>query len=394
MDVTSGVVLAAGEGTRMRPLTHNRPKTMLPAADRPILEHVLDVLVATGLEEIALVVGYERDRVQNHFGHAHRDVPLSYVQQSKQLGSGHALQQAADVVDGPTLVLNGDRVIDEGIVSDVLAEFDGEPTVSVLDHPTPSNYGAVRVSDGRLTELVERPDSDDYRLINAGVYAFDERVFAAIDETPRRDGEIQLPDVIGTLMDDGPVRAVRTDGLWADATYPWDLLYLNGEILARDRIDRPALSESVRVADSARVHDRATLQGPVAVGPDAEVAAGAVIGPDVTVGRNGTVGSNVTLRNAVLDTDCRLGAGATVVDCVAGQDVTLGAGTVVPGGPGDVRVADQVFEAQTLGAVLADRATVGGGVTVAPGTLVGAGATVGDGVHLAGTVPNGAEVVR
>ena len=394
MEVTRGVVLAAGEGTRMRPLTQNRPKTMLPAADRPILEHVLDVLVACGLGEIVLVVGYGRDRVQEHFGHAHRGVPLTYVHQTKQLGSAHALKQAADAVAGTTLVVNGDRVIDEHIVAEVLAAFDGEPTVSVLEHPTPSNFGAVRVSNGRLTELEERPEGGGYRLINAGVYAFDDRVFDAIARTPRREGEIQLPDVIGTLLDDGRVRAVTTDGLWADATYPWDLLYLNRELLERERIDGPAQREGIWVADSARVHERATLQGPVAVGPDAEVAAGAVIGPAVTVGRNGTVGSNVTLRNAVLDTDCRVGDGATVVDCVAGQDVSVGAGAVVPGGPGDVRVDDRVFESQALGAVLADRATVGGGVTFAPGTLVGAGATVADGVHLAGTVPNGARVVR
>ena len=124
------------------------------------------------------------------------------------------------------------------------------------------------------------------------------------------------------------------------------------------------------------------------------MAAGTVIGPDVTVGANGTVGANATLRNVVLDTDCRVADGATLLDCVAGQDVTLGAGTVVSGGPGDVNVGSRVFEDRVLGAVLADRATVGGGVTFAPGTLVGADATVGDGVHLTGTVPNDAEVVR
>jgi glucose-1-phosphate thymidylyltransferase len=394
MDITTGVVLAAGEGTRMRPLTHNRPKTMLPAADRPNHEHVLEVLVDCGLERICLVVGYEQDRVQNHFGHAHRDVPLTYVHQQTQLGSGHALQQAAATAEAPMLVLNGDRVIDDRIVSDVLEGFDGRPTVSALEHPSPSEYGAVRIEDGHLTELVERPDSDDYRLINAGVYAFDGRVFDAIDRTARREGELQLPDVIGTLMDDDAVRAVRTDGLWADATYPWDLLYLNQELLASGRIDRPLRNGAVWVADSARVHDGATLQPPVTVGPDAEVAAGTVIGPDVTVGANGTVGANATLRNVVLDTDCRVADGATLLDCVAGQDVTLGAGTVVSGGPGDVNVGSRVFEDRVLGAVLADRATVGGGVTFAPGTLVGADATVGDGVHLTGTVPNDAEVVR
>ena len=394
MDVTTGVVLAAGEGTRMRPLTHNRPKTMLPAADRPILEHVLDVLVDCGLERICLVVGYEGGRVQDHFGHAHRDVPLTYVHQRKQLGSGHALQQAAAEVEAPVLVLNGDRVTDDRIVSDVLDGFEGQPTVSVLKHSRPSEYGAVRVENGHLAELVERPDSDDYRLINAGVYAFNERVFDAIDRTARRDGELQLPDVIVTLMDDGAVRAVQTDGLWGDATYPWDLLYLNHELLARGRIDRPLRNGAVWVADSARVHESATLQPPVAIGPDVEVAAGAVIGPDVTVGRNGTVGANATLRNVVLDTDCRVADGATLIDCVAGQDVTLGAGTVVSGGPGNVHVGSRVFEDRVLGAVLADRASVGGGVTFAPGTLVGAGATVGDGVYLTGTVPDDAEVVR
>ena len=216
----------------------------------------------------------------------------------------------------------------------------------------------------------------------------------AAGRTTRRDGELQLPDVIGTLMDDGEVRAARTDGLWGDATYPWDLLYLNRELLARGRIDRPRRAEAVWVADSARVHETATLQPPVVVCPDAEVAAGSVVGPNVTVGRNGTVGANATLRNAVLDADCRVGDGATLIDCVAGRKVAVGVGSAVVGGPGDVHVEGRVFEDRALGAVLADRATVGGGVTVAPGTLVGADATVGDGVHLSGTIADGAEVVR
>jgi glucose-1-phosphate thymidylyltransferase len=369
---------------------------MLPAADRPILEHVLDVLVEAGIERLCLVVGYQRERVQEHFGHAYRDVPISYVHQEKQLGSGHALQQADGDIEGPVLVLNGDRVIDRKIVDDTLDTFDGRPTVAVLEHPTPSEYGAVEVDGDRLVELVEKPDSEEYRLINAGVYAFDTDVFDAIERTPRREGELQLPDVIGTLMDDGEVRAATTDGLWIDATYPWDLLYLTRKLLAEGRVGLPKREDepSVWIADSALVHEDATLQGPVVVGPDAEIAAGAVLGPNVAVGRNATVGANATVEDALLDADTRVGAGSTLVDCVAGQSVTIGAGTVVPGGPADVRVGTSVFETQRLGAVLADRATVGGGVTVAPGTLVGADATVGDGATIAGWIENGVEVVR
>jgi glucose-1-phosphate thymidylyltransferase len=394
MDVSTGIVLAAGEGTRLRPLTYNRPKTMLPAADRPILEHVLDVLVETGIDRLCVVVGYHHERVQEHFGHAYRDVPITYVHQRKQLGSAHALMQAKNEVEGPMLVLNGDRVIDERIVSDVVEAFDGAPTLAVMDHPAPAQYGAVRVADGKLTELVERPDADTFRLINAGVYAFDDRIFDAIQRTPRRSGELPLPDVITTLMDREDVRAVKTDGLWVDATYPWDLLFLKRELLARGRVSQPARDGSVWVAESARIHRDATLQGPAVVGPDTEIAAGAVVGPDVAVVRNGTVGPNATLENVLLDADCRVAAGTTLVDCVAGEDVSVGAGSTVPGGPSDVRVGDRVFEDQNLGAVLADRVEVGGGVSFHPGALVGANARVHTGAYVRGSVDDDTEVVR
>jgi glucose-1-phosphate thymidylyltransferase len=394
MEITTGVVLAAGEGTRLRPMTANRPKPMLPAAGRPILEHVLDVLVDCGLEEICLVVGYRRERIQEHFGHSYRGTPITYVHQGKQLGSAHALQQADGEAEGPMLVLNGDRVIDERIVEDVLDGFEGAPTLSVLEHPTPSEYGAVEVSGDRLVEFAEKPETGDFRLINAGVYAFGSSVFEAIARTERRAGELRLSDVIGTLMDDGTVNAVRTDGLWADATYPWDLLFLTRELLRRGRVTHPERDSGVRVAESARVHPDATLQPPVVVGADSEVAAGAVLGPNVAVGYNATIGANATLRDVLLDSDCRIEAGTTLLDCVVGEAVDIGAGTVAPGGPGDVRVGETVFEDQQLGAVLADRASIGGGVTLAPGTLVGANVDIAPGVYASGTIDDGAEVVR
>ena len=394
MEITTGVVLAAGEGTRLRPMTANRPKPMLPAAGRPILEHVLDVLVECGIEKLCLVVGYRRERIQEYFGHSYRDTPITYVHQAKQLGSAHALQQVEGEIEGPMLVLNGDRVIDERIIEDVLASFDDSPTLSALEHPTPAEYGAVEVSDDRVVAFAEKPETDDFRLINAGVYAFGPSVFDAIARTDRRAGELRLSDVIGTLMDEGTVKGVRTDGLWVDATYPWDLLFLTRELLRRGRVTQPEGESDVWVAESARIHPDATLQPPVVVGTDSEVAAGAVLGPNVAVGYNATIGANTTLRDVLLDSDCRIEAGTTLLDCVVGEMADIGAGTVAPGGPGDVRVGDTVFEDQQLGAVLADRASVGGGVTFASGTLVGANVDIGPGVYASGTIDDDTEVVR
>jgi len=395
MTVRTAVVLAAGEGTRLRPLTRNRPKPMLPAADRPILEHVCDALVDAGVDRLVLVVGYRRERVQKHFGPSYRSTPVEYVTQRKQLGSGHALLQARRAVDSPLLVVNGDRLIDADAVRAVADGYEGaDATVAVTERADAGRYGAVRLRGRSLEEIVEKPDTDDYRLINAGVYAFGADIFEAIEETPRQEGELALTDTIARLVDRRQVRAVRTEGLWVDATYPWDLLEVAEEVLARGRVGGAERAEGVWVDDDARVHQAATLRGPVAVGADCEVAPGAVVGPDVALGRNVTVGANATVERAVLDGDTRVGPGSTLVDTVCGQRVRLAANATAAGGPADVRVGARVYEDQPLGAVLADRVRARGGVSFAPGTLVGPGATLGPGVHVRDTVQEGTEVVR
>jgi glucose-1-phosphate thymidylyltransferase len=397
MTVDTAVVLAAGEGTRLRPLTRNRPKPMLPAANRPVLEYVLDALVEAGVAEIHLVVGYCRDRVQEHFGHSYRDVSLTYVHQEKQLGSGHALLRAADTVEDPMLVLNGDRIIDATMVERVGSVFQrhGDPCLAVLEHPRAEQYGAVEIAGEYIERIVEKRGSGDYRLINAGIYAFTTDIFDDIEATPRHEGELALTDTIARRIEaDDPMRGVRTDGLWVDATYPWDLLTVARELLSRGRVQVGECDPGVCIADSAIVHEDASLQPPVVGGADCEVAAGAVVGPDTVLGRNVTVGANATIVGSVLGTDTRVGPGSTLVEVVAGQDCDLGAGTLVPGGPADVRVGDRVFTDRRLGAVFADGVTAAGDVTCLPGALVGADARLGTGIRVDGTIAEGAEVVR
>ncbi|WP_330630927.1 bifunctional sugar-1-phosphate nucleotidylyltransferase/acetyltransferase [Halocatena halophila] len=395
MPTDTAVVLAAGEGTRLRPLTRNRPKPMLPAGNRPILEYVLDALIEAGIERLCLIVGYKRSRVQEHFGPTYRDVPIEYVVQPKQLGSGHALQQARGKLDGSFVVVNGDRVIEPSLVTDVLeaSESDDAATLAVLERPAANRYGAVVMRDSAIVELIEKPETE-YQLVNGGVYVFDERIFDALAETPRRNGSLLLTDAVDMLIYEATVRGVRTEGLWADATYPWDLLTVSRALLEHQLVDPTAHESDVWIAESAIVHENATLQGPVVIGPDCELGPGSVVGPNVALGRNVTVGANSTLESSVIDTDTRIGPQSTLLDCVTGQDVDLGAGTIVPGGPADVQVNESLFRDEDLGAVFADRVTCGGGVRCEPGALVGTNATIGTGVVVSGHVPERAEVIR
>lgn len=401
MTVDTAVVLAAGEGKRLRPLTEHRPKPMLPAGTRPILEYVLDALVEAGVTDLHLVVGYGRDRIQSHVGPTYRDRPVTYHRQEKRLGSGHALLQATDALtEEAYLVVNGDQLVSTDIVRDVMtAHGDGDvATLAVVESAAAANYGAVRLDGDRVVELVERPGSDTYRLLNAGVYAFGPSFAAEIERTSRQAGELSITRPIARLADaERSVRGVHTSGVWQDAGYPWDLLTLARTVVRREAdvvADAPsntdtnanANADRVRVSPDASVHEAATLVGPVAVAADCVVGPNAVVGPDAALGPNATVGAGAVVRDAVVEADARIGENATVHDGVVGPGATLGPGVNVPGGPADVRVGTTVHEDCRLGGVLADRADLGSGSTVVPGTLVGPDARVEPGTVVRGSV--------
>ncbi|MFA9427900.1 sugar phosphate nucleotidyltransferase [Natronorubrum sp. A-ect3] len=389
MDSVSAVVLAGGEGSRLRPLTRNRPKPLLPAATTPILEHVFDQLLEAGVTDITVVVGYGRNRVQAYFGPTYRNVPLTYVTQEQQLGSGHALLAAESEIDDTTLVVNGDQIVENRIISDVLEahESDSAATLGLLNRHDVESYGGVLLEDGAVTEIVENPqDERSYRL-NAGVYAFEPAIFDAIRAAESRVGEQSLTDGIVELIEsDADVQGVVSEGLWVDATYPWDLLDVSFELFEAGLVD------GRHEDSSAMIHESAVVREPVVIAPDCEIGAGAVVGPYACLGENVTVGSNAVVERSVIDTDTRVGASATVADCVTGVGVTIGNGTVIPGGPGDVRVGDRVFEDEALGALLGDRVDDQGGSTYVPGTVVGPETNVEAGATVRGTLPAETEV--
>ncbi|WP_254861460.1 sugar phosphate nucleotidyltransferase [Halovivax gelatinilyticus] len=393
MNDTSAIVLAAGEGTRLRPLTRNRPKPMLPGATTPILERVLDHLIEAGVTDVTIVVGHGRRRVQSHFGPTYRNVSLSYVTQEKQLGTGHALLQAESAVDGPTLVVYGDQLVGTPVIADVLAAHDDAAvTLGALDHPDVTAYGGVRVDGDRVVDIAERPHEAEAYLLNAGVYVVDERLLSAIDAAESTPGEQSLVSGISHLVESGePVSGVRTSGLWVDATYPWDLLTVADALFEAGLAgecggDERSTSEEAVVAESAVVRE------PVEIDADCEIGPGAVVGPSVALGENATVESNAVVTHSVLDRDVRVGANATVRDCVAGAAVEIGAGSTIPGGLADVRIGEEVATDVRLGAVLADRVTDEGAVTYVPGAVVGANAQIATGTRVDGVVDAETEV--
>lgn len=384
------VVLAAGEGKRIRPLTRYQPKPMLRVAGRPILEYPLDALAAFGVEEVAMVVGHAKTRIQNHFGDDYGGLDITYLTQQSQLGSGHALQVAAGHVGDDFLVVNGDNVIDETMVrgtAERFAETDATAALAVASATDATEYGTVGVRDG-LVERIDEGGGGESGRVNTGVYAFDESIFGALDRTEFENGERPLTGAIDEL--EGPVVAATPNGVWFDSSYPWDLLETNETLL----YSHPELVAADQpVDDSARVHESAVIGDHVLVGPDCKVSAGAVVRSGTCLHASTTVGENAVLEGSIVGPDARVGAGAVLRDTIVGGGATIGDGTVSPGRSATLVLDGVEYTDRRLGGIVADRATVGSNVTVTPGCRVGPLATVGSGVALRQDVPEGAEVM-
>ena len=360
---------------------------MVPVANRPLLEHVVEAVAAAGVDELVLVVGYNRDRIQTHFGDGDDfGVDIEYAIQNHQLGTGHAVAQATGAVDEEFLVLNGDRLIEPGIVDAVLeADPDAAATVAVTRVDDPSRYGVVTASGDELVDIDEKPVGEpESEVINAGVYRFDRRVFDAIEVTdPNPAGEIELTTALLKLAEDARVSVAPYRGRWRDVSQLWDLLTVNDEVVGTD-----GGIESDRIHPSAVVDDRC------AVAPDSRIGPNAVVGGGSAVGRNVTIGANAVVSNAVVFPDASVDDGAVVRDCVVAANATVGPNATVEGGAATVVVEGVVYEDVVLGAVLGDNARLGGGATLDPGTVVGDDALIGSGARVSGWIDPGTAVRR
>jgi bifunctional UDP-N-acetylglucosamine pyrophosphorylase/glucosamine-1-phosphate N-acetyltransferase len=324
------VVLAAGAGTRMRPLTDRRPKPTCPVADRTLVEHVVDAATAAGASRVVVVVGYAADAVRNALG----DRPVEFVTQERRRGTADAVRAArGTLADAPFAVLNGDVLYDRPSLSRL---YDAGPAVGAARVDDPSQYGVLAVDDDdRVRDVVEKPADPPSDLVNAGAYVFPAAARDWLDVAESERGEYELTDVLARACEAADVRAVPVDR-WLDVGRPWELLAANewklGDLerrLAGEVHSDADLRGAVVVEAGARVDAGVVIEGP------ALVRAGATVGPNAYVrgatllGEGATVGHAVEVKNSVLCAGATVGHLSYVGDSVLGRDANFGAGTTV-----------------------------------------------------------------
>jgi mannose-1-phosphate guanylyltransferase len=351
------IILAGGQGTRLRPLTLARPKPVVPLVNRPFLAYQLALLRSHGVHDVILSCAYRVDDVRTALEGDPGEKDLRYVVEAEPLGTGGGVRNAADLARGAIFVLNGDILTDADLTAmhRFHAEGGGRLTIMLVRVPDPRAYGVVETAaDGRIVRFREKPAPDEpitTDTVNGGIYLLDAALLQRIPTG--RPVSIER-EVFPRLIDDGvPCLGWCPPAYWRDIGSP--RAYHAAQLdLLRGRVRTPLTPAGA--GDGGRF-----------IGPDAVVAADARIEAPAVIGRGARVETGARVGPlAVLGERVRVGPGARVVEAVLWEDVTVGAG------------------ARLEGCVVADHARIGARAVVAPGALVAAGAVIADGVTVPG----------
>lgn len=320
------LILAGGYGTRLRPLSCDKPKLLFPILGKPILERTLNVLAEIGVDEAVLAVNYLANELKRAFGRRRGGMAIKYSLERRALGTGGAVKNAEKLIgrDSPFFIMNGD-VMFESEIGEILKFHErGEPVATIALHEVedPSRFGVVKLDEDMLIEdFVEkpRPSEAPSRLVNAGLYVADPRIFDYI-----KPGKVSIErEVFPTLAKEGALLGYRYDGFWIDVGKMEDFVKANFRALESGSKGGPIVEEGVKVGAKAR------LLPPVFVGARSKV--NGEVGPYAVVNEGCRIERGAKISNSILFNGVRVGRFAVVKDAILGDRVEIGEGSEVTG---------------------------------------------------------------
>lgn len=393
MRIEQAVILAAGEGQRLRPLTVLKPKVMIPIANKPILQYVVEALAVNGVRHIVMVVGYRKEQVQDYFGSGEKlGVEIDYIVQKQQLGTAHALMHAKDAIADRFLVLPGDNIIKSDTIAPLV---EAKPSIILVKkQENVSKYGVVTARKGTVEEIVEKPQEATSNLVNTGIYSLDRGMFEFVEE------EVELPTVLNSMIARGyEIAAQETDGIWLDAVYPWDILRLNDIALGAVSLSTAGTVEkgvtmkgAVSIGKGTVIRAGSYLVGPLIIGENAEIGPHACIFPATSIGDQVTISPFSQIRNSAIGNGVHIGPGSILEDSIVDRGSVLGGHFTAFSAGAVIEVEGEYHNVHT-GTVVGEHCAIEENVTARPGVILGNHSRVSALKLLSGKIPDGSLVV-
>lgn len=369
------VILAAGEGRRLRPFTETIPKVMLPVANKPVLEYVFDAVKNTGITEIILVVGYKKEVIMEHFKD-YKGAKITYVVQEKQLGTAHALLQAKRNIKDTFIVLSGDNIIDQNSILKLIKNK-SKHSILIKEHPHPSKYGVVFVEKGKLKEIVEKPKEEMGKFISTGIYKLPKTIFKQIEELGSQ-GIYDLSSVIQLIIDKGEIFDTITATSWMDIVYPWDLIELNETMIHKASPSVGGVVEKgvtikgdVSVGKDTKIYSGCYIVGPTIIGEGCEIGPNACIFPSTSIGNNSVVHPFSQVRNSVIMDDVHIGSNSFIKNSIVGRGSIIENNFSSTDGKSTIEIEGEFKKLEKIGSMIGEDCNIGSNVVVDPGKIIG-----------------------
>lgn len=398
------VILTAGEGTRMRPLTTTRPKTMLITGGKPLIQYNIESLRDAGIKDITLVVGYKREVIEEYFGDGNKfGVNINYAVQKGQLGTAHAIGSAEKFIDESFIVLNGDIIVSYDLIRNLIEKYatrtsnQVKSVLTLIEVDDPSSYGIVSTMNDQIIEIVEKPapGEEPSNLANAGIYLFSTEIFEAIRETKLSErGEYEITDSLAIELDKGyEILGLISREPWMDVGRPWELLKCNADFLEKMKDDiQGEIEENVTIhgpvhlGKNSIIRSGCYIQGPVFIGDNCDVGPNTYLRPNACLCNNVNVGNAVEIKNSIIMDGTNVNHLSYVGDSVIGVNCNLGAGTNLANLRFDdkhvkVTVKGERIDSglRKLGAIFGDGVKTGINTSVNPGVKIGNGTFINAG---------------
>jgi mannose-1-phosphate guanylyltransferase/phosphomannomutase len=370
------VIMAGGEGTRLRPLTSNAPKPMLPLVNRPMMEHIIDLLTSHGIDEIVVTVAFMANAISTYFGDGSEfGAKIVYATEDTPLGTAGSVRNAMHLLDERFLVISGDVLtdIDLGAIIAFHEEHQAMATIGLVHVENPLEFGIVITrEDGAIERFLEKPTwgqvfSD---TINTGIFVLEPEIFDYIDADRPVDFSSEVFPAM--LAADRPLFGAVADGYWEDVGTLEAYVRAHKDILdGAVAVNVPGfeLSDGVWLGEGAEIHPEATIQGPAVIGDNCRVEAGARIGQYTVLGTNVRVRGEAQLERTVVNDNAYLGEAVRLRGAVVGRACDLRKGVRAEEG---VVIGDECF--------IGEEALLASGVKIYPFKTVEAGATINDSI--------------
>ncbi len=403
-------ILAAGDGTRMRPLTARMPKALLPVAGKPLLQHMLETLKACKVKDICILVNPGRRYIDQEFGDGSDiGVELSYVVQKQPLGTANAIGVAGLVLDEDFLCINGDVIVNKDTIKGALDCFKKTSATVVTGVPVdnPKEFGILEQKGGKLVRVVEKSKNPPGNLANAGIYMFKPEVFKWIEKTEKSvRGEYEITDTLNMMAAQEEVVCQKYEGEWIDVGRPWDLLRANKLLMGglKTKIEgdvqpNATIEGNIVLGKGSRIMNGAYIIGPVIIGQDTEIGPNCYIRPSTFIGNECKVGNASEVKNSILMDRAKAPHHNYVGDSVLGENTNLGSGTKVA----NLRLDDANIKVslkgkivdtglRKLGVITGENVKVGINASIQPGTIIGEDSFVGAGTTVGGTIEPGSRI--